>query len=117
MEGRKVKTKGELKGVVDSRAGGDFSNMAALTVLEKSQGKKGSQDKGQFSCPVCHKKFKSDQQVNYHEMYHTEDERRRYHPNPVLSNTIFNKYNSRSEEAKKKELREEKRWMMMAEVT
>ena len=50
-------------------------------------------------------------------MYHTEDKRRRYHPNPVLSNTIFNKYNSRSEEAKKKELREEKRWMMMAEVT
>jgi hypothetical protein len=88
MEGRKFKTKGELKGVVDSRAGGDFSNMAALTVLEKSQGKKGSQDKGQFSCPVCHKKFKSDQQVNYHEMYHTEDERRRS-----------------EEEAKKKELR------------
>ena len=50
--------------------------MSALSSHEKTHDKKLTKDKAQqFSCPICQKKFKSDQQVNYHEMFHTEEER------------------------------------------
>jgi len=114
MESKKIKTKGELKGifeggVLDSAAfkcqvceksfsceneltaheinhmkltcglcNKDFKTMAALANHEKNHPKSKSGAKNpQFVCPVCNKKFKNEQQCNYHQMFHTEDEIRK----------------------------------------